>query len=158
MHGTGTRKFANGDVYVGRYYKGQRVGQGKLFFANGDLYSGSWENDLFHGFGRYYYSNSIALQGSYENGMKQGKFKLQHPNGNLDIVRHEQDVLVGSGVRWSADRSKTWLLSPPQKKKTLLGNKNHKRRISIAEAVSIGYDCEAGERGDVPNGIESRIV
>jgi hypothetical protein len=156
MHGSGTRKFANGDGYVGRYFKGQRFGQGKLFFANGDLYSGSWENDLFHGFGRYYYSNSIALQGYYENGMKQGKFKLQHPNGNLDILRYAQDVLVGSGVRWSADRSKTWLLLP-QKKKKLLGN-NHKRRISIAEAVSIGYDCEAGELGEFPTGIMSPVV
>jgi hypothetical protein len=144
MHGTGTRRFANGDVYTGEYRHGKRCGLGKLFFSNEDLYSGNWFEDKFHGFGRYFHSDGQALEGHFEQGQKQGKFKSQQPNGSLDIVRYDHDQMVGLGVRWNADRSKTWLLEI---------NKSHTKRkkrhsIPIAEAVSIGYDCETGEQGE----------
>jgi hypothetical protein len=144
MHGTGTRRFANGDVYIGEYRHGKRCGLGKLFFSNEDLYSGNWLQDKFHGFGRYYHPDGQALEGHFEQGKKQGKFKAQKLNGSLDIVRYDHDQMVGPGVRWNADRSKTWLLQ---------SNKSHTKRVKrrsipIAEAVSIGYDCETGEEGE----------
>jgi hypothetical protein len=150
MSGTGTRRFANGDVYEGKYFEGRRRGQGKLFFANGDLYSGEWKDDTFYGLGRYYMAyDSTAYEGNYSCGKREGKFKLQHANGMLDIVRYENDRCVGAGVRWSKDRSKTWLLATSNKKKkgknspsATSGTFRIKKRIPVVEAVSIGYVCE----------------
>jgi len=115
MHGHGQRKFANGDTYIGQYRAGQRNGgpHWKLRFANGDLYVGGWENDRFHGDGRYFFAHDgSVLEGSFVCGAKQGKFKLQRqvPTEKLDILRFEDDELVGLGVRWNAKRTKTWLL------------------------------------------------
>ena len=145
MHGFGSRKFANGDVYTGEYKRGKRHGQGKLLFANGDLYSGQWEDDRFHGFARYYFrKNGRAYEGHFNVGNKQGKFKIQHANGDLDIVRYDQDRLVGQAVRWSKDRTKTWLLKVSSDQVSC----KKQKRIPIAEAVSIGYGCEEEERGE----------
>lgn len=158
MHGTGTRSFSNGDVYTGSFVNGQRCGFGKLFFKNGDLYAGHWENDRFHGFGKLFVQvGGAALEGHFRCGQKEGKFKWQHPSGKLDILRYENDLLVGPGVRWSADRKKTWLLQVNQKNSSPTSSSptycsspgKKKKRITIAEAVSIGYNCEQGERQQV---------
>jgi hypothetical protein len=129
MDGSGQRKYANGDVYVGSYSKGRRCGpMGKLKFANDDLYVGAWYDDKFHdstdgntpgggGGGKYYFADGTVLVGSFVHGIKEGKFKRQHPNGELDIIRYENDQIVGRGVRWNADRTKTWLIRSIVKKK-----------------------------------------
>jgi hypothetical protein len=112
MHGRGQQKFANGDTYVGQYHKSERSGgpKWKYKFANGDLYVGGWEANRFHGFGRYFYADGSVLEGNFLNGAKHGKFKRQLPTKDLDILRFEDDHLVGKGVRWNAKRTKTWLL------------------------------------------------
>ena len=113
IHGIGQHKFANGDIYVGKYHNGQRSGeQCKYKFANSDLYVGGWEKDKFHGFGRYFYADGSVLEGNYCHGIKQGKFKRQLPTEDLDILRFEDDKIVGQGVRWNTKRTKTWLLEP----------------------------------------------
>lgn len=210
MHGRGQRTFPNGAVYVGSYRNGQRWGGPgcKIKFANGDLYVGSWLANQFHGHGRYFFEDGTALEGNFKYGMKHGKFKRQLPSGELDIIRYENDNVVGQGVRWNESRTKAWLLKTAVAKKKkqhryhrsasphMYGNhsneddsvknlhchrrvvtfdqdslrpiKNKKKsisppsteafvkaqdqisikkasRISVAEAVSIGYDCELGQ-------------
>jgi len=111
MHGCGQRKFANGDIYVGQFLKGRRSGgPWKYRFCNGDLYVGGWDTDQFHGFGRYFFADGSVLEGNFVHGIKQGKFKRQLPSEDLDILRFEDNKLVGQGVRWNAKRTKTWLL------------------------------------------------
>ena len=116
IHGRGQRTYfirkGNFDTYVGNFHKGQRNGglKWKYKFANGDLYVGSWEADQFHGFGRYFYADGSVLEGNFVHGAKQGKFKRQLPTEDLDILRFEDDRIVGQGVRWNAKRTKTWLL------------------------------------------------
>ena len=113
MHGFGQYRFANGDTYVGEYHNGQRSGEKcKYKFSNSDLYVGGWKEDQFHGFGRYFYADGTVLEGNFCHGMKQGKFKRQLPTEDLDILRFEDDTMVGQGVRWNTKRTKTWLLEP----------------------------------------------
>lgn len=148
MHGQGTRHFANKDVFVGQYNRGKRCGQGKMFFSNNDLFVGSWKDDSFHGYGKYFmHAQGQALEGEFEKGKKHGKFKVQHANDDLDIFKFEHDMIVGHGVRWNANRDKTWILTNPRGSDDswFLGQKANKRRIPIVEAVSIGYTCEAHE-------------
>jgi hypothetical protein len=139
MHGLGTRHFPNGDVYNGNYKDGVRSGFGKLYFSNGDLYSGFWQNDQMHDSDAKYChaTNKKYFQGPFSNGKRNGKGKLQHADGSIDIFRYEQDCKVGAGVRWSANRKKVWILRPSESK--------NPKRISIAEAVSIGYDCDLSQ-------------
>ena len=142
MHGQGVRHFVNKDVYIGRYSRGTRSGPGKMHFANGDLYAGNWANDLFDGFGKYFiHSTGQAMEGNFSQGKKHGKFKVQHADKTLDIFKFENDIIAGPGVRWSASRDKTWLLRNANGKQW--NQKMNKKRIPIAEAVSIGYECEA---------------
>lgn len=144
MHGSGTRRFKNGDVYIGTYQNGKRSGSGRFYFANGDMYYGNWDADQIHGFGRYYYSSGISFEGNFNYGKRHGKGKLQKRDGEVEIYRYENNVRLDPGVRWSADRKKAWRLEGGRIKKG----------ISIAEAVSIGYQCEgvmeeSREAGDI---------
>jgi len=132
MHGNGTRRFKNGDVYIGNYSDGKRAGEGRFYFANGDMYYGNWEADQIHGFGRYYYNSGISFEGTFNFGKRHGKGKLQKKDGELEIYRYENNVRMDPGVRWSADRTKAWRLEGGRIKKS----------VTIAEAVSIGYQCE----------------
>lgn len=132
MHGAGTRRFKNGDVYIGNYTNGKRAGEGRFYFANGDMYYGNWEADQIHGFGRYYYNSGISFEGNFNYGKRHGKGKLQKRDGELEIYRYENNSRMDPGVRWSADRTKAWRLEGGRIKKS----------ITIAEAVSIGYQCE----------------
>lgn len=134
MHGSGTRRFPNGDIYVGDYFDGKRHGQGRFYYSNGDMYVGGWKHDSIDGFGRYYYSSGQRFEGLFKTGKRHGKGKLQRIDGELEIYRYEEDHRIGSGVRWSPDRTKAWLLE----------NGRVKRQLSIAEAVSMVYEIENG--------------
>lgn len=145
MHGLGTRRFVNQDIYVGQYNRGKRCGLGKMHFANSDLYVGSWQDDRFHGRGKYFlHSRGLALEGNFARGKKTGKFKIQHPNGSLDIFKFEADCIVGHGVRWNASRDTTWMLTKPNSSDDcwFLGQRAKQKRIPVVEAVSIGYACD----------------
>lgn len=133
QHGSGTRRFVNGNIYTGTYRNGKRSGQGKFYFANGDLYCGGWSGDAIAGFGRYYYASGQRFEGTFDRESKrQGMGKTQRVDGSLDIYKYVADVRQPTGVRWSPDRSKAWLLDKSKVK----------RKISIADAVSIQYQLE----------------
>lgn len=146
MHGTGTRRFANGDLYTGPYVRGRRHGaNGRFYFANGDLYVGQWEEDMLHGTGRYYYHHGQRFEGDFVKGVRHGKGKLQRLDGSLDIYLYQANVRRGPGVRFSADRLSAWKLIPAT---TTNGNRDQtdihvkKKKITIAEAVSVVYEIE----------------
>lgn len=109
-----------------------------------DIWQGNWEADQIHGFGRYYYNSGISFEGTFNYGKRHGKGKLQKKDGEVEIYRYENNVRLDPGVRWSTDRTKAWKLEGGRVKKS----------ISIAEAVSIGYECEGAmershEVGDI---------
>jgi hypothetical protein len=43
--GFGTKKFGNGNIYVGPFKNGKRHGTGNCMFASGDQWEGNWVND-----------------------------------------------------------------------------------------------------------------
>lgn len=146
MHGFGQCKFANGDTYVGQYFKGQKSGENcKYKFSNSDLYVGRWVADRFHGFGRYFYADGSVLEGTFCHGLKQGKFKRQLPNEDLDILRFEEDRLVGQGVRWNTKRTKTWLLVLRNDENAIAS----KKKTCVRRMVrSIGNLCRTKKSAD----------
>ena len=110
MQGQGTRRFKNGNVFAGTYREGKRSGHGRCYFANGDMYVGEWKGDVMSGFGRYYYNHGQSFEGCFQDGKRHGKGKHQLTDGRVDIYRYDNDVRVGDGVRWSANRKRAWRL------------------------------------------------
>jgi len=134
MHGKGTRRFPNGNVYTGSYQEGKRSGDGRCYYANGDMYTGEWGNDQMNGFGRYYYSNGQCFEGFFLEGSRNGMGKYQLTDGRVDIYRYKNDNRVGQGARWSANRKKAWRLD----------NGKIKGRISLQVASEIAQRCQQG--------------
>merc|ERR1719183_15415 len=139
MHGEGTRRFSNGDVYTGGYVNNKRNGeQGRFYFANGDMYLGPWRDDRIEGLGRYYYAGGQRFEGEFVAGKRHGKGKMQRLDGSLDICLYVNDQRIGVGVRWSANRTKAWLVEGGRVRK----------KISIAEAVSTQYKMERDRQSE----------
>jgi hypothetical protein len=135
MHGQGTRRFPNGNIFTGIYKEGKRSGQGRCYFANGDMYVGEWKGDAMSGFGRYYYNNGQSFEGFFLDGKRNGKGKYQLTDGRVDIYRYVNDVRAGDGVRWSANRKRTWRLKDGKVK----------GKISLQVATQIMAQCQQGQ-------------
>merc|ERR1719261_988004 len=82
MHGQGTLRYANGDLYIGDWHDGQRSGHGTLNKANGDCYEGYWLNDQREGSGSYFYAESgkVFVGEWAENLPKAGIYTQAYPN------------------------------------------------------------------------------
>jgi hypothetical protein len=50
-HGEGIEKFANGDIYKGRYVNGKPSSYGEYYWANGCVFKGNFVNGLRDGKG-----------------------------------------------------------------------------------------------------------
>ena len=90
------------------------------------MYLGPWRDDRIEGLGRYYYAGGQRFEGEFVAGKRHGKGKMQRLDGSLDICLYVNDQRIGVGVRWSANRTKAWLVEGGRVRK----------KISIAEAVN----------------------
>ena len=48
-----TKKYKNGDIYIGEMKNDKQHGQGTMKFEDGDIYEGKWKNDEQNGKGIY---------------------------------------------------------------------------------------------------------
>jgi|EP01046_Picozoa_sp_COSAG06_P014196 hypothetical protein len=70
QHNEGIHTYPNGDVFEGEFEQGpRRDGHGKMKYANGDVYVGQWLADLRHGEGKMEYANGDVYTGQWEKGM-----------------------------------------------------------------------------------------
>jgi hypothetical protein len=97
------------------------------------MFMGTWVDDDMTT-GRYYYASGQRFEGGFKNGKRHGKGKLQKLDGSLDIFIYDDDQRRGPGIRWSPDRSTTWILKE---------NGTIKNKSNIAEAVSFDYGMQA---------------
>ena len=137
MDGHGTRRFPNGNLYVGNYSDGRRNGNGRHIFANGDQYVGTFKDDAMHGAGRYYFKNNESFEGTFNRGRKEGRGKYQWSDGTIDIIGYVNDVRAGEGVRYSADRKKAWKLEGSKVKGKISLERAQKIVESLGNEVTI---------------------
>ena len=102
------------------------------------MYLGPWRDDRIEGLGRYYYAGGQRFEGEFVAGKRHGKGKMQRLDGSLDICLYVNDQRIGVGVRWSANRTKAWLVEGGRVRK----------KISIAEAVSTQYKMERDRQSE----------
>lgn len=67
MNGTGTYRFANGDVYAGGFRDGLRDGAGTYRFANGDVLNTTFQKGRPAGSGSYIFQDGRVFRGEFSN-------------------------------------------------------------------------------------------
>lgn len=93
-----TKKYKNGDVYVGEIVKGMPEGKGTMTYANGDVYTGNWHKGDPDGQGTMTYADNSKFVGEWNYGEKyDGSYT--YPNG---------DTFVG---KWSSGKIKEGVLT-----------------------------------------------
>lgn len=65
-------KYANGDIYEGRFFENINQGYGVFKWTNGSRYEGEWSNNKQHGKGKMYYYDGDIYDGQWSNNMKDG--------------------------------------------------------------------------------------
>lgn len=81
-HGTGWAYLPNGDIYQGKYRKGQRHGKGLYVFKNGSRYLGEYRCNLKRGMGMFYYPDGSTYNGQWKKDLKHGQGVYTYPNGD----------------------------------------------------------------------------
>ena len=93
-----TKKYKNGDVYVGEIVKGMPEGKGTMTYANGNVYTGNWHKGDPDGQGTMTYADNSKFVGEWNYGEKyDGSYT--YPNG---------DTFVG---KWSSGKIKEGVLT-----------------------------------------------
>jgi len=104
-HGTGIMKYENGNEYEGEWLQNKRDGKGTNKYASGNVYIGAWKEGKRHGFGVFQIKKTgDVYRGNWENGFKSGPGVYEYADGEIDVSFYAEDVRVGEGVRWSANR------------------------------------------------------
>ena len=65
-----TKKYKNGDVYVGEIVKGMPEGKGTMTYANGNVYTGNWHKGDPDGQGTMTYADNSKFVGEWNYGEK----------------------------------------------------------------------------------------
>ena len=106
-HGNGRMKYDNGNEYDGQWKNNKRDGKGSTRYASGNVYIGMWKGGKRHGFGVFHiYKSGDIYRGNWSGGIKNGPGVYEYADGELDVSFYTNDVRVGDGVRWNADRSR----------------------------------------------------
>ncbi len=85
--GDGIYNYANGNEYIGEFYKGNKHGYGKLkFYENGKYvgcYEGYFKNGYYDGKGKIHMFDNYNYEGYFKKGKYDGKGKYYSNTGNL---------------------------------------------------------------------------
>jgi len=114
MNGSGTLKYANGDVYTGYFNDGEPDSTGSFTFANGNAFSGELKNGEPHGRGTYTWPNGDSYEGEFKLGRIEGEGIYTFANGDVYSGKFRRGQRYGAGDmsfasgdvysgRWRAD-------------------------------------------------------
>ncbi len=135
QNGKGVLLYADGDRYIGDFWKSQKHGKGTFYYKNGSRYQGHWANDLPHGEGFKLFKDGTRLEGLWEKGRlikrveqigrmeeyvarggegagcisgdcRNGKGIYIYPSGAIYIGEFRNGEIHGVGVCYYSDGSK----------------------------------------------------
>jgi prepilin-type processing-associated H-X9-DG protein len=95
---------------TGEFRSGKRHGRGVCIDAEGDEYDGQWQNNKRHGYGVLRDSLNGVYRGQFADGVRNGAGTYLWPDGHVDLIKCEQNVRVGTGVGYSIDKRRVWIL------------------------------------------------
>ncbi|CAL1582800.1 unnamed protein product [Knipowitschia caucasica] len=96
VHGRGTMKWPDGQIYTGNFKNGVENGYGECLMPNkalnkADCYQGQWKDGQIHGFGKYKYAAGEVYEGCFFEGQRHGYGMLS--SGRL--ARSSSSVFIG---------------------------------------------------------------
>ena len=95
-----TKKYKNGDVYVGEIVKGMPEGKGTMTYANGDVYTGNWHKGDPDGQGTMTYADNSKFVGEWNYGEVSGMSIITFSDSVLADHLHKylyEDIFPGEG-------------------------------------------------------------
>ena len=111
MHGHGSMKWENGNIYEGDFINGDRSGRGIITFANGDKYEGEFLKNVFEGNGKYIWKNGEVYEGSFSKGKPFGTGSIHYKmnvmaSGTFDGLNVKKGGYMISDTEISNDHPK----------------------------------------------------
>ncbi len=101
--GSGTMRWANGNVFVGTLVDSRETGRGKLVWANGQTYDGEWKDGKMHGRGEIRFPDGQVYKGDLQDGKMDGRGEILFPNGNKYVGTVVDGRQEGQGRMVSAN-------------------------------------------------------
>ena len=98
VNGTGTKKWPNGDKYVGEWKDGKTHGVGTLTWSDGTKYAGDWKNGVEDGKGTVTWPDGFKYVGERYNSKAEGKGTLIWPNGDKYVGEWKNGKKHGIGL------------------------------------------------------------
>uniref|UniRef100_A0A3P8SXH2 Alsin Rho guanine nucleotide exchange factor ALS2 n=1 Tax=Amphiprion percula TaxID=161767 RepID=A0A3P8SXH2_AMPPE len=108
VHGRGTMKWPDGQIYTGNFKNGLEDGYGECMIPNKvlnkpDTYQGQWREGKIHGFGKYKYASGEVYEGCFCDGQRHGygmlsSGKLAKTSSSVFIGHWVHDRKTGYGV------------------------------------------------------------
>ena len=93
-----TKRYNNGDYYIGELLNEKREGKGRYIYENGNYYEGEWSNDLKHGKGILYYKDdSIKYEGHFVTDKFSKIGKYIYEDGDYYLGYWSNDLKNGKG-------------------------------------------------------------
>ena len=95
-----TKRYKNGDYYIGELLNEKREGKGRYIYENGNYYEGEWSNNLKHGKGILYYKDGSI---KYEGHFVRDKFsigKYIYEDGDYYFGEWSDDLMNGIGFQY----------------------------------------------------------
>ena len=80
--GQGTITWVDGTSFTGTWRYDQRH-EGEVRFANGNIYQGKFLNDKLHGFARLFLATGVIFEGEFDQNHCAGVGKLLYANGDI---------------------------------------------------------------------------
>eukprot|EP00898_Chlorokybus_atmophyticus_P009134 jgi/Chlat1/9221/Chrsp98S08478 len=94
-----TKKFDNGDVYVGEWKEGKPHGKGKYDWADRSWYDGDWIEGQQYGRGSYAWASGAKYEGDWVDGYMQGMGTYIAVDGASYIGSWLKDQKHGLGIK-----------------------------------------------------------
>ena len=103
---------------MGVFRDHKKEGSGTHRFASGEVYEGEYKEDERHG--RAHGVRRMAIVGGYEVGAKEGVGTWLYADGATSISLYKADEPFGEGVRWNADAQTASRLKDGEVKRRLI--------------------------------------
>ena len=95
----------SGERYEGKWYHGNKIGEGKYYYKDGSVYEGNFFEDRRHGKGTMNFANGDVYKGDWRYNVIAGCGELVNKNGDVYVGFFEAGKPCGFGRMQYSDKS-----------------------------------------------------
>ena len=87
-----------GNTFIGKFEKGERIGEGKYKWGNDHELEGIWKNDALFGYAKYKWPSGDSYTTTYFDGIERGYGTYRWADGSMYIGGWNGEHMQGFGV------------------------------------------------------------